>query len=204
MSKPIRHGEHAGYSRGCKCEACVIAHRTYNRERMRLHRRFKQGIGPEPPSRSVDPGVAQRHLLYLKEHGVSINAVAMRSGIHEATLKKIRSGKSKMVWRETESKILRVRPDNFGPKQLVRSSYSKKIAQRIRDKGYTVVEINEMLGRAPYPSPLIRGNWIRIETQERWEALYLGIFRHPAPFTKPTQTKLAYDIKRGKIKRGKL
>jgi hypothetical protein len=199
MTKPIRHGEHAGYSRGCRCEACALAHRIYNRERLRVIRRYEQGIGPAPVSRSVSPDVAQRHLLWLKEKGLSINAVALRSGINEATLKKIRSGRSKQVWRTTEAAILRVRPSDYGPKQMFRSEYCRKIAKAIRDAGYTVVEINQMMGRSAHPSPLIRGKWIRIETQEKWEALYLGIFKHPAPFTKPTETKLRHDVRKGKV-----
>jgi len=199
MTKPIRHGEHAGYSRGCRCDACLVAHRIYNRDRMRIIRRYKQGTGPAPVRRSVPPDVTQRHLMWLKEKGLSINAVALRSGINEQTLKKIRSGHSKEVWRTTEAAVLRVRPEDYGPKQMVRSTYCRKIAQKIRDAGYTVVEINQMMGRSPHPSPLMRGKWIRIETQDKWEALYLGIFKHPAPFKRPTETKLAHDVRKGKV-----
>lgn len=31
-SKPITHGTNAGYVRGCRCEPCVMGHRTYHRE----------------------------------------------------------------------------------------------------------------------------------------------------------------------------
>lgn len=195
QTKPIRHGEHAGYARGCRCDGCMEAHRVYNRERMRRHRRYKQGTGPKPISRSVSPDVSERHLRWLRTKGLSINAIAEQTGIHEATLKKIRSGHSKNVWRTTEAAILLVRADNHGPNQLVKADYSKKIAQAIRDAGYTLLQINVMMGRSAHPSPLIRGEWIRIKTQKRWEELYFQLFRHPASsrFRKPENTKFYYD-----------
>lgn len=196
--KPIRHGEHAGYSRGCRCDDCRTAHRIYNRDRLRVIRRWEQGIGPEPVSRMVSPYRSRRHLQWLKTKGVSINAVSLASGINEATLKKIRSGKSKYVWRTTQDAILAVHSHANGPKQLVSAEYSEKIARAIRDKGYTILQVNQMMGRAAHPSPLIRGKYIRIETQEKWEALYLKLFRHPAPFKKPTKTKAYYDNRKRK------
>lgn len=194
QAKPIRHGEHAGYARGCKCDACMEAHRVYNRERMRIHRRYKQGIGPKPISRWISPDVTQRHLLWLKTKGLSINAIALQTGLNEQTLKKIRSGKSKYVERETEAKVLRVRANDYGPKQLVKNFYVKQIIKAIQDAGYTTKEIRVMLGLSAHGCSLIHpGEWVRIETQERWERLYLQLFCHPAPFRKPQVTKHRYD-----------
>lgn len=195
MSKPISHGTHSGYSRGCRCEGCAQAHRVYNRDRKRQFSRFKQGIGPAPESRFVDPDTSRAHLQFLQRRGVSINAVAEKSGLSEFTLKKIRSGRSKMVAKTTEAAILAVGASDLGPRQLVSSKYSQQIFEALKDAGLTINKIHMLLGYGNHYWPLIRGKWIRVENQDRWEKLYFDVFRHPAPFEKSNVTKMASDGK---------
>lgn len=195
MSKPITHGTQTGYSRGCRCEGCREGHRTYNRERKRRISRYKQGLGPEPESRQVSPDEARNHLLFLHSKGVSINAIADRTGLSEETLKKIRGGRSTFIFPSTEAAILSVASCHVGSRQLVSSDFAQQVVAALREIGLTMVQINQLMGRAPQPSPLIHGKWMRIETRDRWERLYLQVFRHPAPFEKSDQTKMAHDLK---------
>lgn len=65
----IRHGEYSGFCKGCRCEACKQASRSYiNRNRLQngLKERTRKRIGPDPSRRVQDNPFFERDVLNLR------------------------------------------------------------------------------------------------------------------------------------------
>jgi len=110
-----RCGTRSGYTAGCRCDACRIAHRDYNREWLRKEARIRYGI-EERVEQTVDAAEAREHLLWLSSQGIGRRQVAKHARLVPSTIQKITSGQRTRIYRETADRILAVnlsqRPGN--------------------------------------------------------------------------------------------
>jgi hypothetical protein len=184
-SKTKKHGTHGSYSKGCRCEPCTVAHREYTRNRLRVHRRAKQGIGPAPEPQFIPADDARNHLRYLKKKGFGTSAVAKQSGVSRNILLDIRSGKQKTCARKTERRIMNVRADMFLPNHYVDSTYANMLLEEMKDAGYSLAEINKFLGNKFPGQKVITGDSIRYWKMKKIEKLHLSLLRRPLLDEKP-------------------
>jgi len=102
-----RCGTRSGYTAGCRCEPCRIAHRDYNREWLRKEARIRYGI-EERVEQTVDATEAREHLLWLSSQGIGRRQVAKHARLVPSTIQKITSGQRTRIYRETADRILAV------------------------------------------------------------------------------------------------
>jgi hypothetical protein len=108
------HGTRARYYRGCRCEPCKDANRTYARE---LTRRQRHGA---PAYRSASE--ARAHIADLRAAGVGLKTIAAASGVSHGALSKLIYGDrtrnrapSKRIRPDTHDRIMAVTIDAVAP-----------------------------------------------------------------------------------------
>lgn len=99
-----RHGTYSGYKEsGCRKECCQQARREYD-----AHRARQIAYGRWEPW--GDLAKVTEHITYLVDAGWTHNGIATASGVSEEVIRRIRHGRKKNVTKDTEAKILAVRP----------------------------------------------------------------------------------------------
>lgn len=192
----IRHGTHSCYSHGCRRDECRTAHRIYTRERLRLVRRAKQGLSepPEPPY--VDATPTRQHLRYLSSKGIGTTFVARQTGIARSTLVKISNDeKKKFCTKEVERAVFSVFADTMSDHHFVDSKYTRLLVAELRAAGYTIPELNSMLGNRTLHQKLVTGNYVRYWKQKKIEALHFALLRRLPFFEKPKTERQKRNLK---------
>lgn len=125
-------------SKGCRCEPCTIANRTYARERDRAVRR------PDIVARAayVDARRAAEHLDMLCAAGVGLRTVAERTGLSRSVLARIRKRQILRSRRDTIAKILAVGRGDAKPGS--RPAHPASDAQPVDSGSPAVVEPDDM------------------------------------------------------------
>ena len=103
----MKHGTHARYSKGCRCEPCKTGHRIYEREAARRRRRVKYGI-QAPDTKFMESGPVVEHIHFLSTKGIGLGAIATQVGTNRATIQYIKRGKYSRVTTRLGNKILAV------------------------------------------------------------------------------------------------
>lgn len=155
------------------------------RERKRKISRAKQGTGPPVEPRLISAEASRRHINYLREHGIGYRAIEQKTGFARSNLLKIATGQQKSVIRSTEKKILEITADSYSKDHTVPSDYAKEVAQEIFDAGYTLRQINELLGNKMPHQKLVTGKRIRLKQERKIEALHFHLLRRPIKAEKP-------------------
>lgn len=104
-----------GYMEGCRGECCVDAQRVYRREQKRRLRR--PDVTPQPAR--VHVGQLRTHLEELRAGGIGCAQVARVSGVREATVWRIATGRQATVTPETKEALLAVMGSMLAPNALV-------------------------------------------------------------------------------------
>lgn len=186
QSRQRQHGTHSCYSHGCRRNECREAHRTYTRNRLRVVRRAAQGIGELPESPYVDVSSARRHLKYLSTKGIGTNIVARETGIARSTLVAIKNNEAKkFCTKAVENAILSIVADKVDANHFVDARYVKHLVSEIRSAGYTIPQINSMLGNKTLHQKLVTGKYVRYWKQKKIEALHFALLRKLPSIEKP-------------------
>ena len=135
--------------------------------------------------RLISAEASRRHINYLREHGIGYRAIEQKTGFARSNLLKIATGQQKSVIRSTEKKILEITADSYSKDHTVPSDYAKEVAQEIFDAGYTLRQINELLGNKMPHQKLVTGKRIRLKQERKIEALHFHLLRRPIKAEKP-------------------
>lgn len=147
------HGTHARYvlgpdaegnpGKGCRCEACRVANRLYERERAR--RIEPAYVGAEP---------AREHMRMLSEHGIGLRTVARLSGVSNGALSKLMFGSStrgtppsKRIRRAALEAILAVTPSQGADGSRLPAGPTLAGVERLVAAGMPKARIAERLGQ---------------------------------------------------------
>lgn len=130
-------------SRGCRCEPCRAANRTYARQRDRAARRPDEVL----VSRFVPAGPVRSHLLELTQTGVGLRTVAARTSLSRASLARIVRGEARRVSRRTRELILGVIPDHVADGALVPAGPTWELVGLLLAAGHTKAWISAQIGQ---------------------------------------------------------
>lgn len=157
------HGP-AGRSKGCRCEPCRDANRTYARTRARRAARPDEILEPA----YVDNSEAREHLAWLASVGVGKRTVSERSGVALSAIEKIRRGTVTRSRPDTIAKILAVGRSAARGAALVDAEPTRRLIDDLLAHGWTRTAIARELGsQAKRPSLQIRGTRVTAETARR-------------------------------------
>jgi len=153
-----------------------------------VRRKIEAGLEVEEP-RYVPADKAREHLLHLKSCGIGATHVANVTGIDYRNIQKIRGGKKNFVTPRTETIILSVTDYDLGPKHFVDSTFSRHLVEEMMEAGYTLTDLNRMLGKKSQHQKLILGKHIRYENQKKLEELHFKLLRHMPKKLRPFPTR---------------
>lgn len=132
---------------GCKCSPCRSNYRDYQNRRYR-----QKAYGTWQPYVDAEP--IRRHLLMLRDHGISFTRVAEIAGLYPATVGGFlyRNGRNhppkKRATRETADKILAVTPDSATP-GIVDATGTHRRLQALAAVGWPMSALAPHTGLAP-------------------------------------------------------
>lgn len=141
----MRHGTHARYSKGCRCEACTTAHRIYEREAARRRRRIKYGI-EAPDGKFMESAPVQDHIKFLSAKGVGLGAIASQVGTNRATIQYIKRGTYSRVTRKLGNKILAVPAIPRMPMAYTDAKPIHDLLAKLEKRGVSSKQIGHALG----------------------------------------------------------
>lgn len=145
MQKTKRHGTHSGYSHGCRCEECLLAHRVYERNAARRRRRVGYGI-EAPSEKKMDATPVREHVIFLASKGIGLGAIASSVGVPRSTIQNIKRGTYKNTTSEIGNKILAVPAIPRMPMAYTDATPIKEMIKKLETKGISRREIGRMVG----------------------------------------------------------
>lgn len=146
-------------SKGCRCDPCREANRSYARERDRRSRRVAYGIEHhEPPY--IDAAEVRAHLRWLARQGIGLRRIAELTGLSRTTLARIgRDGRrcERRVTPATAEKILAVGRSKAAPGAYVPAAETWKLIDDLLAHGWTKAAISKAIGQGGRALQLGRG-----------------------------------------------
>lgn len=130
-------------TKGCRCDPCGEANRTYARVRDRAARRPDEIL----LSSFVPAGPARSHLLGLAQAGVGLRTVAARTSMSRAHLAKLFRGDIRRVSKRTRERILAITPDHLADGALVAAAPTWEFVGRLLAAGKTKAWISAQIGQ---------------------------------------------------------
>jgi len=127
-------GTRSTYQRGCRCLPCRAAHADYHRARRRA-----------TPVGLVSAAAAMAHLAHLAGLGVGYRQAARLSGLNVREIQRVRSGARDVIRRETEARILAIRPV-LAPGQRVSAWPTWRLIHSLEAEGFTLGSLARRLG----------------------------------------------------------
>lgn len=98
----IEHGRAGALSRGCECETCITARRTYERAWLATRRTIPAGV----------PATRARHkLTQLDDACVPLKLIHYATRVPLGVLRQLHNGRTEVVAREHETALLAVTAD---------------------------------------------------------------------------------------------
>lgn len=174
MKYNCKHGTHSAYSHGCRCEACVLAHRKYEREASRKRRRIRYGI-ELPSNKKTDAQPVREHILFLASKGIGLGAIANQIGTHRATVQYIRRGRYKNISTELANKILAVPAIPREPNAFIDATPLKQLLLELNKKGVTKHDVAVAIGARD--GRLVIKNKMRVWKYNKVEAVCKEMLR---------------------------
>ena len=141
----MKHGTHARYSKGCRCENCKVAHRIYEREAARRRRRVRYGI-QEPDRKFMDSLPVMEHIHFLSAKGIGLGAIASQVGTNRATIQYIKRGTYPRVSTHLGNKILAVPAIPRMPMAYTDAKPIHDLLTKLEKRGVSRKEIGRALG----------------------------------------------------------
>jgi len=139
------HGTHARYSKGCRCEDCLVGHRIYEREAARRRRRIKYGI-ELPKQRLTDAQPVRDHIQFLSSKGIGLGAIAQQTGTYRSTIQRIRRGRTTSTTTELAEKILAIPAIPRVPMAFTDAKPLLDLLKDLEKKGVSRNDVGRVLG----------------------------------------------------------
>lgn len=177
----IKHGTATAYQKHrCRCTTC----KRGNADRVAEYRTRKVAGTTEPP---ISAAEAQRHVNALRESGVSIKAIAHRSGVGPKTVSWISTGRAKQVMPIVAASILGVELDYtppVPPTKTVDAIGTRRRLQALQFNGWALSEILALIGKpSAYSWQLLNAPTVTKATADAVATLYDEIWDAPSPNT---------------------
>ncbi len=172
--KPITHATPSGYVRGCRCDGCRVAMRTYNQRRKagELPLVLAPGVGTSRRNAWMTEAEPVRlHLAALSAAGVGYRAVAAAASVSDRTLLKVTTGRSRWVHPKTARAVLGVTADAHEDHGLMPAAESHRLLGLLRAEGYSMRRLSRELGMANY-GHIIRKEKVTARKAHRIRKLY--------------------------------
>lgn len=169
-----KHGTHSSYSKGCRCEPCRVAHRTYERNQSRVRRRDQQGVDPRPPTH-VDATEARTHVQFLRSKGVGLVQLSKKTGLSKNYLQQLSRGEFRTIRITSSEKLLALPAIHELPGQYVPSAEAKKLIAELLEAGLTKTQISMALNAKT--KSLAVNDFIRLKRLEKLKALHRQVVR---------------------------
>ena len=139
------HGTHARYSKGCRCEGCLVGHRIYEREAARRRRRVRYGI-EFPNQRLTDAQPIREHIQFLSSRGIGLGSIAQQVGTHRSTIQRIRRGRTTSTTTELAEKILAIPAIPRVPMAFTDADPLIHLLKKLEKKGVSRNDVGRTLG----------------------------------------------------------
>jgi hypothetical protein len=153
LTNTIRqHGDRSTYLRGCRCFACREANRLYA---------IKQRTGATSLVRATR---ARHHLQNLARQGVGSQAAADAADVARFTIRRIRSGKSKKITRQSERRILALTKDAVADRGLIDRRSVDQMLLELIEAGFTPRQLALNFG---YTNPVLQFNGQRVQARTK-------------------------------------
>jgi hypothetical protein len=138
MNETIEHGARKTYLRGCRCEPCGDAHRTYTKA-YKL-RQYQSG------NVCVPVGPVQAHIQRL-QRTLTLSVIASLSGVSERTLRNLARGDHAKCWPSTARALFAVKPFTPPPasNRLVDSTGAMRRIRALQALGWSRDRLATML-----------------------------------------------------------
>lgn len=141
----MSHGQFIDYRRGCRCQECVEANRTYQRE---WYRRKRNGT-----SNRVSAAAAHKHVKFLVRTGMTRHAIADIAHVKHATVCDIGRLEHKRIERTTSDAILGVGMHDLPSgrrKQWLPASMAIPLYDIMAAGGMTTQDVIRTVGAKPH------------------------------------------------------
>lgn len=131
------HGTCMRYDAGCRCEPCRAAKSSYRKQR-----------ASEPSNGIVSAAKARAHLEALwVSFEISLNAVAIDTGLPKQRVQLIRSGTQAHCREETARKLLAVTKEAAQYNGFVPAEPTRQLIRALGDSGLSQRKLSGMLGK---------------------------------------------------------
>ncbi len=180
MLNDDRHGTMHSFWRGCRCEPCRLARRTYNREHYRRHAAAR-GVS------LVDAAQVQRHLKRLLSQGMGERSIADGAGVDRKTVHRVAAGLQVRLTRRTAFRLLRVSIDHAADHVLIDAAPTWALLEQLIDEGYTRKALAKLLGYRGKNVPIGKAR-CSVRNANRVRVLHealTGDIARPIPRTRP-------------------
>ena len=165
------HGTVTCYWSGCRCGAC-------SRARNLWHAAYEYDRRHGRP-RTVQAEPVMRHLNWLRDNGITIGAVAERTGVSEGNLYMLAKGTRRRVSVRTATAVMGTTIDDGYGRHFVSPEPTRELLGAMRATGITAHQIAAWLGYAHRDLPVARAHqkWVTYRTQKRVTTLYRLLVR---------------------------
>lgn len=141
------HGIRATYVKGCRCEDCRLANRTYQSKLNRRNAAIAWGT-VEPDL--IDSSEVRAHIAILRASGVGRRQIAAASGVSQTVIMRLiglnTDRPANRIRRSTAAKILAVQPGQVAPGGMVPSLGTRRRIQALIRIGWSQYALAEKLG----------------------------------------------------------
>jgi len=184
------HGTRTRYVVGCRCEPCRAAHRDYNRDWDRRHRRIQYGI-EDRTEPYVDASEAIAHLHWLRSQGVGKRTIAKAAGVGLTSIDELTQGIRTRSRPDTIQRILAVGTHKIADGSTIDARPAWALINDLLELGVTKARIAQAIG-AQTPALQINRHRIKPDTMRRirqawtaisqeldpWHGTYTGYAKH--------------------------
>lgn len=185
---------HGTYTRAiaakCDCKPCTS---------FRIRRAYERSNNIP---RRIDATQPRTHLERLIARGWTQDQIAAASGLHQATISIVLSGRFKGVQRTTAAAILNIRLDQTPPipRGFVNATGTRRRLQALMTLGHTLPDIarrSHIINRGLYE--IVDGRWetVRLATANAVASAYRELSQHPAPRTRFAEQARTMAASRG-------
>jgi hypothetical protein len=130
-------------AKGCRCESCRDANRTYARLSTKRKRRIDRGKSAPV---LVDATPVREHLLWLLEKNIGTRVVAQETGLNRKTIKDLRDGTTTRVRPVRAQAILAVGTHRAHARTLIDATATWRLIDELLAQGITRSELARRLG----------------------------------------------------------
>lgn len=143
----MKHGTHAGYSRGCRCAACTDGHRVYqaNFDRQRLYGTWVPYADDPLEDEETMVELLER-IAALRSAGVGRRTICKATGVGSGTLWKITSGETKRVHRSTAAALFALTTNVLAPSAVIDGTETHRLIAELVAAGMQKRRIARCLG----------------------------------------------------------